>query len=76
MGPEELLVAAKIELDPDLAFAEVAATVDATEAAIREAVPIARVVYLEPDVFAPERSPGAPTAGSPVAPSGDDAHPR
>jgi cation diffusion facilitator family transporter len=76
MGPEELLVAAKIELDPDLTFAEVAATVDATEAAIRQAVPIARVVYLEPDVFAPERLPGAPTAGAPVAPSVDDAHPR
>ena len=44
---------AKIELDPGLDVAEVAAAIDATEARLREAVPIARVVYLEPDVYDP-----------------------
>jgi len=53
LGPEELLVGAKIELDPGLDVAEVAAAIDATEARLREAVPIARVVYLEPDVYDP-----------------------
>jgi hypothetical protein len=50
LGPEELLVAAKIEIDapsvPDLARA-----IDAAEARVRAAVPIARVIYLEPDVY-------------------------
>ncbi len=55
LGPDELLVAAKLELDPDLSFAEVAAAVNATEAHLRAAVPAARVVYLEPDIARPAR---------------------
>ena len=50
LGPEELLVATKVELDspsvPDLARA-----IDAVEARVRAAVPIARVIYVEPDVY-------------------------
>ena len=49
LGPEELLVAGKIQLDDDLDFPAVVATIDAAESRIRQAVPIARVVYLEPD---------------------------
>jgi cation diffusion facilitator family transporter len=62
LGPEELLVAAKIELAPDLSFPEVAAAINATESVLREAVPIARVVYLEPDVYDPQLSADAPAA--------------
>lgn len=54
LGPEELLVGAKIELDASLSFGEVARAIDAVEVRIREAVPIARIIYLEPDVFRPE----------------------
>ncbi len=54
LGPEELLVAAKIELDPTLSFAQVASEIDAAEARVRAAVPIARLSYLEPDVFRPD----------------------
>jgi cation diffusion facilitator family transporter len=50
IGPEELLVGAKIELDPALTSAGIAETINATEARVREAVPIARVIYLEPDI--------------------------
>ena len=50
LGPEELLVAAKIAVTPTDSAAEVAAAIDAAEAALREAVPEARVVYLEPDL--------------------------
>jgi divalent metal cation (Fe/Co/Zn/Cd) transporter len=50
LGPDELLVAAKLELAGDLTFAEVADAINATEARLRAAVPSARVVYLEPDV--------------------------
>ncbi|MFJ9813454.1 cation diffusion facilitator family transporter [Streptomyces sp. NPDC101158] len=51
LGPEELLVAAKIAVRHDETAAEVAAAIDAAEARIREAVPIARVIYLEPDIY-------------------------
>jgi cation diffusion facilitator family transporter len=50
LGPDELLVAAKLEIDapsvPDLARA-----IDGAEARVRAAVPIARVIYFEPDVY-------------------------
>jgi cation diffusion facilitator family transporter len=51
IGPEELLVGAKLELVPDLSVSEAAEAVDRIEASVRRAVPIARIMYLEPDVF-------------------------
>jgi cation diffusion facilitator family transporter len=50
LGPDELLVAAKLEFDGGLSFAQLADAVNTTEARLREAVPAARVVYLEPDL--------------------------
>lgn len=50
LGPDELLVGAKIALAPETDLATVAATIDAAEAAVRAAVPAARVIYLEPDL--------------------------
>ena len=50
LGPEEVLVAAKIEIPAATTAADVAAAIDAAEARVREAVPIARVIYLEPDL--------------------------
>jgi cation diffusion facilitator family transporter len=50
LGPDELLVGAKIALAADTDLATVAATIDAAEAAIRAAVPAATVIYLEPDL--------------------------
>ena len=52
LGPDELLVAAKIELVPGLDSSEVAGAIDAAEARVRQAVPIARAIYLEPDIRA------------------------
>lgn len=52
LGPEELLVAAKIAVRHDDSAAEVARAIDTAEARIRESVPIARVIYLEPDIYA------------------------
>ncbi|MEV4533835.1 cation diffusion facilitator family transporter [Asanoa sp. NPDC049518] len=51
LGPEELLVAAKIAVTPDAHADEVARAINAAEARVREAVPIARVIYLEPDIY-------------------------
>lgn len=50
LGPDEMLVAAKIALTPGVELATVAATIEAAEASIRAVVPAARVVYLQPDL--------------------------
>ncbi|MDQ1627656.1 MAG: hypothetical protein QOI54_1400 [Actinomycetota bacterium] len=50
LGPDELLVAAKIAVRHDESAAEVARAIDAAEARIRAALPIATVIYLEPDI--------------------------
>jgi cation diffusion facilitator family transporter len=67
LGPEELLVAAKIAVQHDDTAADVARAIDAAEERIRAAEPFARVIYLEPDVYSaaaaaagpdPDQSPG------------------
>ncbi len=50
LGPEELLVAAKIAVPAGATAAQVADAIDGAERRVREAVPIARVIYLEPDL--------------------------
>ncbi|GAA2865306.1 cation diffusion facilitator family transporter [Nonomuraea rubra] len=50
LGPEELLVAAKIAVEHNDTAAEVARGIDEAEQRIRAVVPIARVIYLEPDL--------------------------
>jgi cation diffusion facilitator family transporter len=50
IGPEEMLVAAKVALAPSLPLETVAAAIDAAEARVRERVPDARIIYLEPDL--------------------------
>lgn len=62
LGPEELLVAAKIAVRHDDTAAEVARAIDAAETRIREAVPIARVIYLEPDIYAAGGAPAVQVA--------------
>jgi cation diffusion facilitator family transporter len=51
LGPDELLVAVKIGVPRGDTAAEVARLIDAAEVRIREAVPIARVIYIEPDIY-------------------------
>lgn len=50
IGPEELLVAAKLALNPGLSISEVARAIDDAEARVRAKVPAARLIYLEPDL--------------------------
>ena len=52
LGPDELLVAAKLGFASDRLLGEVAHDIDVIEERVREAVPIARVIYLEPDICA------------------------
>lgn len=51
VGPEELLVGAKIALAKSTKLTDIARAINAVEASIREAVPVARIIYLEPDVY-------------------------
>jgi cation diffusion facilitator family transporter len=63
VGPEELLVAAKIAVTHDDTAAEVAKGIDAAERRIRAAVPMARHIYLEPDLDRSGRAPKPQNAG-------------
>lgn len=54
LGPDELLVAAKVAFPKATKVTEVARTIDEVEAEIRAAVPVARVIYIEPDIYAPK----------------------
>ena len=55
LGPEELLVGAKVQFRDDLDMSGLARAIDDTESRIRAVVPIARPMYIEPDIFrAPE----------------------
>lgn len=51
IGPEEILVAGKLEFARHLSNPELADAIDGVEGAIREAVPAADRIYLEPDLF-------------------------
>ncbi|MCW2881500.1 MAG: cation transporter [Sphaerisporangium sp.] len=55
LGPEELLVAAKIAVERGDTASDIAKGIDEAERRIREAVPMARVIYLEPDLYRPDK---------------------
>ena len=57
LGPEELLVAAKIAVEEAETGAQIAAAIDAAEKRVRSAVPIAKVIYLEPDIYSAAKAP-------------------
>ena len=65
LGPDELLVAAKVEVDGDLSLDDVSALVDEAEGRVRAAVAERCVMYLEPDVG---RAPAPAPAAGPDAP--------
>jgi cation diffusion facilitator family transporter len=50
LGPDDVLVAAKIEVAPSASIAEVAGFIDEAEVAVRRVVPSARLIFLEPDL--------------------------
>ena len=54
LGPEELLVAAKVEFDERLDSENLTEVIDRAEANVRAVVPIARMIYIEPDFHDPE----------------------
>jgi len=50
LGPDQLLVAAKLDFEPTLTVAELVDAITGAEASLRAAVPIAATIYIEPDI--------------------------
>ncbi|HET8588657.1 MAG TPA: cation diffusion facilitator family transporter [Nakamurella sp.] len=77
LGPDELMVGVKIGVAATSAAADVAAAIDQVERQVRAAVPAARVIYVEPDIYraaVPAASPGH-AAAPPVHPAAPPVHP-
>lgn len=62
IGPEELLVAGKLEFDHSLTNPQLSDAIDEVERSIREAVPLTSHIYLEPDLY----DPGHPAEEEPL----------
>ena len=73
LGPDELLVAMKVAVRGTQSAAEVAAAINAVEQRVRAAVPIARSLYIEPDIFDPDRA-SAANAAVTAAPDATGGH--
>ncbi len=59
LGPEEVLVAAKIAVGESASASDVADTINAAEINIRAADPMVTALYLEPDIYDPNYVPDA-----------------
>ncbi|MFI5890818.1 cation diffusion facilitator family transporter [Actinoplanes sp. NPDC051513] len=66
LGPEELLVAVKIAVPRAERAEDLAQHIDETEVRIREAIPIARVIYIEPDIYHERTAQSAAAEGAPA----------
>lgn len=70
LGPDELLVAAKVAFPPRSSTTDIARTIDDLEHQVRSAVPVARVIYIEPDIVI-DRPDTAPSTDHIVIQSGN-----
>lgn len=57
IGPDEILIGAKLEFEPVTSLAELSRAIDGLENELRTRVPAASLIYLEPDVFDADRTP-------------------
>ncbi len=64
LGPDEVLVAAKIAVEPTESAARVAEVIDNAEVAIRAANPQVTALYLEPDIARGTAGDAAPATGT------------
>jgi len=58
IGPDEVLVAGKVEFAHDLSVAQLADAINTLEQRIREAVPACDPIYIEPDLYRPPTESG------------------
>jgi cation diffusion facilitator family transporter len=66
LGPDDLLVVAKIAVDAAAPSRETAVVIDRAEVAVRDRVPEVRLMFLEPDID--RRMPARDSGASPAAP--------
>jgi cation diffusion facilitator family transporter len=66
LGPESVLIAAKVAIRPGQVAETIVAGIDAAESRIRSAVPTAGMIFLEPDLYDPSRADAADPAVSAV----------
>lgn len=64
IGPDEILVAAKLEHDSGLTFDQVTDAINVTEANVRKAVPAAQMIDIEPDLHPEHSEEPAPDVGT------------
>ncbi|WP_432838735.1 cation diffusion facilitator family transporter [Dactylosporangium sp. CA-092794] len=62
LGPDELLIAVKVTVAADTVAEEISEATNSAEARIRAAVPIATLIFVEPDIYQPQPTPTEPTA--------------
>lgn len=56
LGPDEFMIGAKLAFPPETRFSDVAKSIDAIEKRVRESVPAAKVIYIEPDFHRVDRT--------------------
>jgi cation diffusion facilitator family transporter len=61
LGPDEMLVAAKVAFPRATRLADVASAIDELESDIRAQIPVARQIYIEPDIYRPQGGEDATT---------------
>ena len=72
IGPDQILVGAKIEFDPSLTFGQIAKDIDTIEKSIREVLPFSAMIYIEPDLYIDaEPTPGQATPSTNPSPPSD-----
>ncbi|GAA1569612.1 cation diffusion facilitator family transporter [Dactylosporangium maewongense] len=57
LGPDELLVAVKVAVPPGRLSEEVSDAINSAEARIRAVLPIATLIFVEPDIYQPPADP-------------------
>jgi cation diffusion facilitator family transporter len=55
MSPDAILVTAKVAIREDASARQITSGIDAAERRVREVVPIAKTIYLEPDIYRPQQ---------------------
>ena len=56
LGPDSVLVTAKVAVRESDSAAQLTAGINAAEQRVREAVPTAQTIYLEPDIYQPDKA--------------------
>ncbi|MBQ1074647.1 cation diffusion facilitator family transporter [Micromonospora sp. C31] len=72
LGPEELMVAAKVAVPAGDNAEALARSINTVETRIRAAVPTARVIYLEPDIYSVAAERAGAGVASPAAKPGSE----